>query len=196
MTGILIFVAIIFVIMLSIIGMYNKLVTLRNRFKNSFAQIDVQLKRRYDLIPNLVETAKGYLKHERETLEAVISARNQAQQAEQRAASNPGDASAMQSLMGAEGLLGGALGRLMAVVESYPDLKANENMMRVMEELSSTENKIAFARQSYNDSVMTYNIEREKFPTFVIANTFGFQEAQLFEITDEAEKVTPKVSFS
>ena len=177
------------------IGIYNGLVTARNRYKNGFSQIDVQLKRRYDLIPNLVETAKGYIKHERETLEAVVAARNQAQQAGAQAAANPGDPSAMAGLNGAEGALTGALGRLFAVVEAYPDLKANQNMMAVQEELSSTENKIAFARQAYNDSVMTYNTMREKFPNNVVAGFGGFQEAQLFEIEHKAEREAPKVSF-
>ncbi|WP_343218965.1 LemA family protein [Cerasicoccus fimbriatus] len=178
-----------------VIGLYNKLVQLRNRFKNAFAQIDVQLKRRYDLIPNLVETAKGYLKHERETLEAVIAARNTAQNANQKAAANPDDPSAMKGLIGAEAMLGGAMGKLFALVESYPDLKANQNMMQLTEELTSTENKIAFARQAYNDSVMVYNTERESFPTVMIAGTFGFQQAELFEITNPTEREAVKVEF-
>ncbi len=177
------------------VGAYNRLVALRNRFQNAFAQIDVQLKRRYDLIPNLVETAKAYMKHERETLEAVISARNQAASAVRAAAANPGDAGAIQSLMGAEGVLTGAMGRLFAVMEAYPDLKANQNMMQLSEELTSTENKVAFARQSYNDSVMTYNTNRESFPTNVIAGSFNFQPAQLFEVTEAAVREAPKVSF-
>ncbi len=183
------------ILILSAVRIYNRLVQLRNRFKNAFSQIDVQLKRRYDLIPNLVETAKGYMKHERETLEAVIAARNQASAAGERAAANPDDATAIQGLMGAESALTGALGRLFAVVEAYPDLKANENMSRLMEEMTSTENKIAFARQSYNDSVMTYNTARETFPNVVFANTLGFREAQMFEITVEAEREAPKVEF-
>jgi len=195
MSGILVLIGIVAVLALVVVGMYNKLVSLRNRFKNSFAQIDVQLKRRYDLIPNLVETAKSYMKHESETLEAVVAARNQAAQASKGAAQNPGDGSAMKSLLGAEAVLGGAMGRLMAVVEGYPDLKANESMSQLMEELSSTENKIAFARQAYNDSVMTYNTARETFPSVLIANSFNFKEATLFEITDDAEKAVPKVSF-
>jgi LemA protein len=174
---------------------YNSLVTLRNRFKNAFAQIDVQLKRRHDLIPNLVETAKGYLKHERETLDAVISARSQAQAAGSTAAANPANAEAMKNLMGAESGLSGALGRLMMVVEAYPDLKADQNMAQLSEELTSTENKISFARQHYNDSVMMYNTRREVFPTVIVANMFQFTAAQLFEITDEAEKAAPEVSF-
>ncbi|MEM6822362.1 MAG: LemA family protein [Verrucomicrobiota bacterium] len=178
------------------ISVYNRLVTLRNRFKNAFAQIDVQLKRRYDLIPNLVETAKGYLDHERETLEAVIAARNQAAGAGQKAASDPGNAQAMQGLAGAETALTGALGRLFAVMEAYPDLKANENMKQLSEELTSTENKVAFARQAYNDSVMVYNTERESFPQNIVANFTNFREAALFEIDDPKEKEAPKVSFS
>jgi LemA protein len=176
-------------------GMYNKLVQLRNRFRNAFAQIDVQLTRRYDLIPNLVEVARSYMKHERETLEAVISARNQAQQAEKAAAADPGSASAMQGLMGAEGALRGSLGRLFAVMENYPDLKANQNMMQLSEELTSTENKVAFARQSYNDAVMQYNTYREKIPNNIIAGMFNFGQAQLFEVTDSSVREAPRVSF-
>jgi len=178
------------------IGQYNGLVALRNRFKNAFSQIDVQLKRRYDLIPNLVETAKGYIKHERETLEAVTQARNLAQAAGGRAASNPGDPQAMKDLAGAEAGLTGALGRLLAVAEAYPDLKANQNMMQLTEELTSTENKVAFARQAYNDSVMTYNTKREVFPTNIIAGMFNFLPAELFQIDNPEEKQAPKVSFS
>ncbi len=178
-----------------VVAGYNKLVALRNRFKNAFAQIDVQLKRRYDLIPNLVETAKGYIKHERETLEAVIAARNAASTANVKAAQNPGDATAMKELAGAEGALSGSLGRLFAVAEAYPDLKANQEMMRLMEELTSTENKIAFARQAYNDSVMIYNTERETFPTNLIANTFNFAAAEMFTIEKPEQKEAPKVSF-
>jgi len=177
------------------ISIYNGLVTLRNRFKNAFAQIDVQLKRRYDLIPNLVETAKGYMKHERETLEAVISARNNAVSAQQRAAADPGDARAITTLSGAETALTGTLGRLFAVMEAYPDLKANQNMLALQEELTSTENKIAFARQAYNDSVTTYNTARETFPSNIVAGMFTFKEAALFEVTNEAEKEAVKVSF-
>jgi LemA protein len=179
-----------------IASIYNKLVALRNRFKNAFAQIDVQLKRRYDLIPNLVETAKAYLKHERETLEAVIQARNSAQQASQQAAAHPEDASAVKGLIGAETALTGAMGRFFALAEAYPDLKANQNMMQLTEELTSTENKIAFARQGYNDSVMTYNTRRESFPSNIIAGMFSFQPAELFEVESEEEKQAPKVSFS
>ncbi len=178
------------------IGQYNGLVALRNRFKNAFSQIDVQLKRRYDLIPNLVETAKGYIKHERETLEAVTQARNLAQAAGGRAASNPGDPQAMKDLAGAEAGLTGALGRLLAVAEAYPDLKANQNMMQLTEELTSTENKVAFARQAYNDSVMAYNTKREVFPTNIIAGMFNFLPAELFQIDNPEEKQAPKVSFS
>lgn len=177
------------------VSIYNKLVTKRNRYENSFSQIDVQLKRRHDLIPNLVETAKGYMKHESETLEAVIAARNQAQAAEKRASQNPSDASAMQALMGAESMLSGALGNLMVTVEDYPELKADEQMSRLMEELSSTENRIAFARQAYNDSVTDYNINREKFPAVMVANMFGFQKATLFEIEVEEERQAPQVAF-
>jgi LemA protein len=176
-------------------GMYNKLVTLRNRYKNAFAQIDVQLKRRYDLIPNLVETAKGYMKHERETLEAVIQARNQAVSAGQQAAQNPGDAAAMKSLGAAEGALTGTLGRLFALAESYPDLKANQNMLALQEELTSTENKVAFSRQAYNDAVTYYNTQREVFPTVIVASALNFQEAYLFEIEEPREREAPKVSF-
>lgn len=179
-----------------LVGLYNKLVTLRGRFKNAFAQIDVQLKRRYDLIPNLVETAKGYMKHESETLEAVIAARNQAAGAAQAAAADPADAGAMKGLMGAEGALTGAMGRLFAVMEAYPDLKANQNMMQVSEELTSTENKIAFARQAYNDAVTTYNIYIETFPPVIFAGMFGFTGATLFEIDQPAEREAVKVKFT
>ena len=178
------------------VRIYNKLVQLRNRFKNAYSQIDVQLKRRYDLIPNLVETAKGYMKHESETLEAVIQARNQAMSAGQAAAQSPGDPTAMQGIVGAETALTGTLGKLFALAESYPDLKANENMLAIQEELSSTENRIAFARQSYNDSVMHYNTRRESFPDTMIANTFNFTEAMLWEIEAEEERENVKVSFT
>ena len=176
-------------------SLYNRLVTFRNRFKNAFAQIDVQLKRRYDLIPNLVETAKGYLSHERETLEAVIQARNQAMSAEQTASAQPDNPQAMKQLVGAESALGGALSRLMVTVERYPDLKANQTMAQLMEELTSTENKVAFARQAYNDAVMAYNIRREKFPAVLFVGTLGFQPAVLFEIENKEERAAPKVSF-
>ena len=178
------------------IGIYNTLVTLRNRYKNAYAQIDVQLKRRYDLIPNLVETAKGYIKHERETLEAVTQARNIAYTASKAAAANPGDASAVQGLMAAESGLGGALSRLMVVSEQYPDLKANQNMMQLTEELTSTENKISFARQAYNDSVMEYNTKREVFPNNLLAGAFQFVPAELFIVDKAEQKDAPKVSFS
>jgi LemA protein len=178
-----------------IVGVYNKLVTLRNRYKNAYAQIDVQLKRRYDLIPNLVETAKGYMAHERNTLEAVIAARNVAYAASKGAASNPGDAAAMKNLVSAESGLGGALSRLMVVSEQYPDLKANQNMMQLTEELTSTENKISFARQAYNDSVMQYNTDREVFPSNLIANTFNFTAAELFVVDKPEQKDAPKVQF-
>jgi len=179
-----------------VVGIYNKLVTMRNRYKNAYAQIDVQLKRRYDLIPNLVETAKGYMAHERGTLEAVTAARNIAYAASKAAAANPGDASAMKSLGSAETGLSGTLSRLMMVSEAYPDLKANQNMMQLTEELTSTENKISFARQAYNDSVMTYNTYREVFPSNLIAGMFNFGAAELFVVDKPEEKVAPKVSFS
>jgi LemA protein len=188
--------AVIAVVALSAMGIYNSLVALRNRFKNAYAQIDVQLKRRYDLIPNLVETAKGYIKHEHDTLEDVIKARNIALAASQAAAANPADASAVKGVVSAEGDLSGALSRLMVVSEQYPDLKANQNMMQLTEELTSTENKIAFARQAYNDSVMEYNTSRETFPNVVLAGMFGFLPAELFHVEDPAEKNAPKVSFS
>jgi LemA protein len=185
----------VFFILMWIVGAYNSLVALRNRFKNAFAQIDVQLKRRYDLIPNLVETAKGYIKHERGTLEAVVAARNAASAANVRAAQNPGDAAAMKELSGAETALTGTLGRLFALAEAYPDLKANTTMMALMEELTSTENKVAFARQAYNDAVMSYNTRRETFPTNMIAGPFNFGPAELFVIEKPEQKEAPKVSF-
>ena len=188
--------AIVVVIGLWITGIYNALVTLRNRFKNAYAQIDVQLKRRYDLIPNLVETAKGYMKHESSTLEAVIKARNIASAAAQTAAANPADGNAMKGLLSAEAGLGGALSRLMVVSEQYPDLKANQNMMQLTEELTSTENKVSFARQAYTDSVMTYNTTREVFPNVIFAGMFGFQPAELFKVEDPTERNTPKVQFN
>ena len=178
------------------VSSYNRLVTARNAFKNAFAQIDVQLTRRYDLIPNLVEIAKGYIKHERETLEAVIQARNAAYAGLKAAASDPGNAAAVQKLAGADQLLGGALGRLMAVAEAYPDLKANQTMMQLSEELTSTENKVAFARQAYNDAVMTYNNIREVFPSSVAANMLGFQPAQPLDIAKPEAREAPKVSFT
>ena len=192
----LLLVAAVVVLVLFVIGIYNRLVSLRNRFKNAFAQIDVQLKRRYDLIPNLVEVAKGYLKHERETLENVIKARNIAASAAQAAAANPADAAAVKSLGAAETGLAGALSRLMVVAEQYPDLKANQNMMQLTEEITSTENKISFARQAYNDSVMGYNTTRETFPTVIFAGMFGFTGAELFQIESAAEREAPKVKFT
>ena len=192
--GFLVFVA---VLAMVVIGTYNGLVSKRNRYKNAFAQIDVQLKRRYDLIPNLVETAKGYLKHERETLEAVIAARNAAQSAAQNAAQHPGEPGAMKTLANAEGALSAGLGRLMVVSEAYPDLKANQNMRELSEELTSTENKVAFARQGYNDSVTEYNNAREVFPAVLFAGMFGFAAAALLEVIEAAEeRKAPKVSFS
>lgn len=177
------------------ISIYNRLVEGRNRFKNAFAQIDVQLTRRHDLIPNLVETAKGYMKHERETLEAVINARNTAVAGLKNAAKDPSDPEAMKQLAQAEQGLSGALGRLFALSESYPDLKANQNMMQLSEELTTTENKVAFARQAYNDSVMQYNTLRESFPNNFFAGWFSFLPAELLEIEDETKRETPQVSF-
>jgi LemA protein len=176
-------------------SLYNSLVTLRNQFQNAFSQIDVQLKRRYDLIPNLVETAKGYLAHERDTLEAVIAARNGASSAAQRAANAPDDPAAMQGLMAAEGLLGGALGKFFALSEAYPDLKANTTMNSLMEELTSTENKVAFARQAFNDAVMLYNIATEKFPANIVAGMFQFRRGTLLEFDEPDLAKAPTVSF-
>jgi LemA protein len=181
-------------ILLTII-IYNNLVSLRNRFKNSFAQIDVQLQRRYDLIPNLVETAKGYMKHERDTLEAVIRARNEASQARQIAAQHPENSQSMLSLSGAESALTGTLGRFFALSESYPDIKANQTMQKLMEELTSTENKVSFARQAFNDAVMTYNTACETFPNNFIANFFKFQTAELFNVVSPEIKQSIKVQF-
>ncbi|HXA80242.1 MAG TPA: LemA family protein [Opitutaceae bacterium] len=192
----LILVAIAGIAALWVAGIYNSLVALRNRFKNAFAQIDVQLKRRYDLIPNLVETAKGYLAHEHGTLEDVIKARNIAYTASQSAAANPADATAVKSLLSAESGLTGALSRLMVVSEQYPNLKADQTMMQLTEEITSTENKISFARQAYNDFVMTYNNTRQTFPNVVFAGMLGFTDAQLFQIDDATERNAPKVSFS
>lgn len=179
------------------ISIYNTLVRLKNRFENAFAQIEVQLKRRYDLIPNLVETAKGYIKHERETLEAVTEARNAAMAGLKHAAQNPGNPAAMHELAGAEGALGSALGRLNMVMEAYPDLKANQNMMQLSEELTSTENKVAFSRQAFNDAVTEYNSYRQSFPPIFFANMFGHREdAELLEFEDSAAiQAAPKVSF-
>lgn len=179
------------------VGIYNSLVRLKNRYQNAFAQIEVQLKRRYDLIPNLVETAKGYMEHERETLEAVVQARNHAVSGLARAAGDPGNPAAMSELAGAEGALSGAMGRLMALAESYPDLKANQNMMQLSEELTSTENKVAFSRQAFNDSVTAYNSYRQSFPAVALAGTFGHAEdASLLEFEDrEAIQEAPQVSF-
>ena len=192
--GGLLLVAIILAVM--VVGIYNKLVTMRNRYKNAYAQIDVQLKRRYDLIPNLVETAKGYMAHERGTLEAVTQARNIAYVASQAAAANPGDSGAVKNLVAAESGLAGTLSRLMMVSEQYPDLKANQNMMQLTEELTSTENKISFARQAYNDSVMIYNTDREVFPSNLVAGMFNFAAAELFVVDKPEQKDAPKVSFS
>src|SRR5262245_11228532 len=187
---------IIVLLVIFVIGIYNGLVTARNAYKNAFAQIDVQLTRRHDLIPNLVETAKGYLAHERGTLEAVIAARNSAVAGLKAAAANPGNPQAVQQLAGAENALTGALGRLFAVAEAYPDLKANQNMAQLSEELTSTENKVAFARQAFNDSVMSYNNGREVFPNSIVAGMFGFAPAQLLEIESPQKREVPKVSFT
>ncbi len=195
MTALFIVLGIIVVLCFWLVAIYNSLVSLRNRYKNAYAQIDVQLKRRYDLIPNLVETVKGYLAHERGTLEAVIQARNQAIASATKAAAQPGDPAAMQSLKGAEQGLTGALGRLFALAESYPDLKANQNMIRLMEELSSTENKVAFARQAFNDSVTSYNTSCQTLPNALVAGPFGFKPAAMLEIENAQERETPKVKF-
>lgn len=189
-------VAVLLLVLLWGVGCYNSLVTARARFQNAFAQIDVQLKRRYDLIPNLVETARGYMRHERETLEAVIAARNQASAALQALSANPSDAANVQQLLQAEQGLGGVMGRLMAVSEAYPELKANQNMMQLTEELTSTENKVSFARQAYNDAVTAYNVTRQTFPTVLLSGPLGFQEAVLFELKVAAEREAPKVSFA
>ena len=192
---IVVILGVIAVLAIVLVGMYNGLVRARNGFRNAFAQIDVQLKRRHDLIPNLVETAKGYMAHERETLEAVIAARNQAESMRTTAAMNPSDAAAMGQLAQAEGRLGGVMGRLFAVAEAYPDLKANANMMQLSEELTTTENKVSFARQAYNDAVTFFNNKRETFPTNFIAGMFSFGPAALFEVADEKERDAVKVSF-
>jgi LemA protein len=192
----LIIVGVLIVLVMSIVGIYNKLVTLKNRFENAFSQIEVQLQRRYDLIPNLIETVKGYMKHEKETLEAVIQARNQAMGSLQAASKNPGDATAIAGLAGAEGMLGGALGRLFALSESYPDLKANQNMSNLQEELSSTENKVAFSRQAFNDSVTAYNTYKQTFPPVFFAGMFGHsQDGTLLEFESKKIKEAPKVQF-
>ena len=195
MIGLIVVIGLVALIGLFAMGVYNGLVKLRNLYKNSFSQIDVQLKRRHDLIPNLVETAKAYMSHERGTLEAVIAARNVAEGARTAAAANPGDPATLAQLGQAEAGLGGVLGRLFAVAEAYPDLKANQNMMQLTEELTTTENKVAFARQAYNDSVLAYNNKREVFPNNLLAGMFGFTAAALFEISVEAEREAPKVQF-
>jgi LemA protein len=186
---------VIVLLVIFVVSIYNRLVTGRNAYKNAFAQIDVQLTRRHDLIPNLVETAKGYIKHERETLEAVIAARNQAVTGLKNAAAHPDDPAAVQQLAGAENALSGALGRLFALAEAYPDLKANQNMMQLSEELTSTENKVAFARQAFNDAVMNYNNAREMFPNSFVAGMFGFAPAQLLEIESPEKRAVPQVKF-
>ncbi len=197
MTGAIIFLVILLVIVFYVVSIFNNLVALRNRFKNAFAQIEVQLKRRYDLIPNLVETAKGYLKHERETLEAVIAARNTALAGLQALKQDPGNAQAVAQLSGAEASLGQALGKLNVVMEAYPDLKANQNMMQLSEELTSTENKVSFARQAFNDAVMAYNNFKQSFPPIIFAGMFGHgPDASLLEFEDhQAIQAAPKVSF-
>jgi LemA protein len=194
--GWIVVLVIIAVVVFWAVGAYNRLVGLRNKFRNAFAQIDVQLKRRYDLIPNLVETAKAYMKHERETLESVIKARNTAVSANAAASADPGSASAIQGLVAAEGALSGALSRLFALAEAYPDLKANQNMMQLTEELTGTENKISFARQSFNDAVMSYNTSAQQFPTNVIASAFSFNPAELLKSTEsDEERRSVKVQF-
>jgi LemA protein len=195
MIGLLILLGAIALVVIYVIAVYNGLVALRNQFKNAFSQIDVQLQRRYDLIPNLVETAKGYMKHERETLEAVIQARNQAVNAARAVEADPTNAMAMRALGGAENALTGMLGRFFALAEAYPDLKANQTMMQLQEELASTENKIAFARQAYNDAVMHYNNKRESFPDNIVAGSFSFTAAQLLELEEQEARKPVKVSF-
>ena len=196
MTSFLIFLAIIGVLIAFVVGIYNKLVNLRNRVKNAFAQIDVQLTRRYDLIPNLIESVKGYMKHERETLEAVITARNAAASSLDQAKLDPSNGDAIKKLGASEGLLGNALGKLFALSEAYPDLKANQNMMQFQEELSSTENKVAFSRQAFNDTVLSYNNAAQNFPNNIIAGMFNFESATFLEIESEEKRDVPKVSFN
>ena len=197
MIELLVVLGVLVVLVVWAVGIYNSLVRLKNRYQNAFAQIEVQLKRRYDLIPNLVETAKGYMEHERETLEEVVQARNQAVSGLARAAGDPGNPAAMSELAGAEGALSGAMGRLMALAESYPDLKANQNMMQLSEELTSTENKVAFARQAFNDAVTAYNTYKQTFPPVVFAGMFGHgQDGSLLEFDSAAIAEAPKVSFS
>ena len=193
--GLIVVLVVLVVLVMFVIGIYNKLVKFRERCKNGWSQIDVQLKRRHDLIPNLVETAKGYMAHEKDTLEAVLQARASATQAQINVNGDPTKGADMQALAQAEGQLTGALGRLMAVAEAYPDLKANQNMMQLSEELTSTENKVAFSRQAYNDSVNTYNEYKQTFPPVLFANMFGFDSAEYFEIEEPSEKEAPKVSF-
>jgi len=194
-TSFLVFLAIIAAIVIWAIGIYNRLINERNRVRNAFAQIDVQLTRRYDLIPNLVEAVKGYMKHERETLEAVINARNAAQQSLQNAKADPANAEAIKELGASESALGAVLGRLFALSEAYPDLKANQNMMQFQEELASTENKVAFARQAFNDAVMNYNNACESFPDSIVAGKFNFNTAEFLEIESVEKREVPKVSF-
>ena len=196
MTTFVVFLAAIAAIIVFLIGIYNSLINLRNRVKNAFAQIDVQLTRRHDLIPNLVEAVKGYMKHERETLEAVINARNSAVSSLDQAKLDPSNAAAMQQLGQSEGALGAALGRLFALSEAYPDLKANQNMMQFQEELSSTENKVAFSRQAFNDAVLTYNNKAENFPNNIIAGMFNFELASFLEIEEPEKREVPEVNFT
>lgn len=196
MTSFLIFLAILVALVAWAIGIYNSLVNGRNRVKNAFAQIDVQLTRRHDLIPNLVEAVKGYMKHERETLDAVISARNSAQSSLDAAKGDPTNADAIKKLGAAEGVLGGALGRLFALSEAYPDLKANQNMLQLQEELGSTENKVAFSRQAFNDAVLAYNNMAENFPNNIMAGMFNFELSSFLEIESEEKREVPEVSFT
>ncbi len=196
MISFLVFLALIVAVALYAVGIYNALVNLRNRVKNAFAQIDVQLTRRYDLIPNLIEAVKGYMKHERETLEAVINARNTAMSSLDAAKADPSNGDAIQKLGAAEGLLGGALGRLFALSEAYPDLKANQNMMQFQEELTTTENKVAFSRQAFNDAVLAYNNKAENFPNNILAGMFRFELASFLEIQSEEKREVPEVAFT